>query len=161
MIDFLHVMRFIGFNGPTFIILISLYFLSNRPSYFLLFITGVLINIGSNNFLKKWIKQPRPDGYLQYIENPSIYKLQGEEYGMPSGHAQLVSYSLLYLLLLGYNMFTIAIVSLFAGITIIQRVLDKKHTPEQILVGIIVGGLISWVLIYCKKVYLRGTNKML
>lgn len=155
------IARQIAFNGPIITTIFSMYHLWDRPAYCLLYIFGVILNLGTNTFLKQWIKQPRPDGYLHNIENAEVYAAKGQEYGMPSGHAQMVIYTLTYLILLGYDRTVILVVSLFSGATIIQRYLDNKHTPEQLIVGSVVGGALAWVLVYCKKLNLRGiVNKM-
>jgi membrane-associated phospholipid phosphatase len=150
--------RQIGFNGPIIVIVISLFVLWNRPSYWILYIFGLILNIGLNTFLKQWIKQPRPDGHIQYLDHPTLYDTPGQNYGMPSGHAELVIYTLTFLFVLGYDWTIIIGVAFFAAITVIQRFVDLKHTAEQLLVGSFVGGVLAWGLIYCKKILLRGKS---
>jgi len=152
--------RLLGFYGPILIIMTCLYFLWNRPPYWFLYIVGLLFNIGLNTFLKLWIKEPRPNGYLQHVETPDAYTSLGQEYGMPSGHAQMVIYSLVFVVLLGYDWTVLATVASLSAITIIQRFLDHKHTSSQLLVGGLVGSGLAWVLVYCMKTYYRGGNKM-
>jgi hypothetical protein len=160
--EFTHAFRYVGFNGPIIIIVISLFVLWNRPPFFILYILGLIINIGLNTFLKLWIKQPRPDGHLRYLDHPTLYDTHGQEYGMPSGHAQLVIYSLTFLFVLGYDWNILLSVAFFTTITVIQRFVYLKHTAEQLLVGSFIGGILAWCIIYCKKTLDKTTtNKII
>lgn len=158
MLEFTHAVRYIGFNGPLIVIVLCLFVLWNRPPFWILYVLGVILNIGLNTFLKQWIKQPRPDGHLRYLDHPTLYDTPGQEYGMPSGHAQLVIYSLTFLFILGYDWGILLGVAFFSGITVIQRFIDLKHTAEQLLVGSFVGGILAWGLIQCKKILGHTTN---
>lgn len=141
----------LGFNGPILVILITMYFLWERPPYFYLYIIGVFFNVGLNHILKQIIQQPRPANHLQYLENKSLYETPGEQYGMPSGHSQQVIYALMFLVMLEYDWSALISVFVFAVATIAQRLYYYKHTIGQILVGSILGACVAWILIYCKK----------
>ena len=164
MMNLNSIVCWLGFNGPILVIIITMYFLWERPPYFYLYIIGIFFNVGMNHILKQLIQQPRPDCHLQYLENTSLYEAPGEQYGMPSGHSQQVIYALMYLLILEYNWQALTVVSIFTAITILQRTMCYKHTVKQVLVGSILGAGVAWIFIYCKKAMLCNntmSNKVL
>jgi dolichyldiphosphatase len=78
----------------SFVTLVSF----NRDLASIYFFVGQLVNEGFNFGLKRLIKQPRPSGIVKLT---SLMVDIGTGYGMPSSHAQFVSffaiYSILYL----------------------------------------------------------------
>jgi membrane-associated phospholipid phosphatase len=145
----------IGFHGPTIIIVISLIYLWTEPPFFILYAFGILMNMGINKVLKLLIQDPRPDGYLKNLEHKTLYMSPEERFGMPSGHAQLAVFSVVFVGLFNSNrysdtyikQFVLVLIGVLTSTTLLQRYLDLKHTPEQILVGCIVGGLFGWILV--------------
>ena len=113
------------------------------------------------NFIVKSItKQPRPSHVTHttrfILKNGLLYDV----YGMPSGHAQSVVFSMVYYYLVLNHGFLL----LFLGIsmiTLIERVYDKHHTFMQVFVGAILGGLIALVAVYIKYLNIDlNTNYM-
>jgi len=96
------------------------------------------INYYFNGVLKNLFKQPRPTN-IKFI-HPSDVK-NSKEYGMPSGHAQLTS-SMMTFLILEFNdpyISTISIIQLF--LTLNQRYVYGMHTISQLVFGSIIGCL--------------------
>ena len=49
-----------------------------------------------NGSLKSLIKQPRPQKQIEFLDHNNLKGIN--EYGMPSGHAQMSFYSIVYIL---------------------------------------------------------------
>lgn len=136
---------YFGYMGPLTLMLWIIYFsqyLGKNWALKILFIN--LSNLLINWLLKNLIRQKRPDNQINLT---ILDQMDSKEYGMPSSHAQQVTSSLLILLQLKtrfsgkirspLNLFFI----IQACATCIHRFIYKKHTKEQIIVGIIIGYL--------------------
>jgi len=76
-----------------------------------------------------------------------------EKYGMPSGHAQSCMFSVMFYYLI-YGMNEILYIMLFIiSLTIYQRWFNKNHTLFQLLIGCIIGSIVSMLVVYISKKY--------
>ncbi|KAA0153194.1 hypothetical protein FNF29_03382 [Cafeteria roenbergensis] len=109
-------------------------------------VVGQLLNELLNTALKHWIKQPRPVALVRFHLG---------SYGMPSDHAQFMFFAAAYVLLFaslrwGQPLYARAGWCLaavcFAAAVALSRVYLMYHTPEQILVGALVGSVagVAW-----------------
>ena len=91
------------------------------------------------------------------IEDIDIFNWTGVKdiYGMPSGHAQSVSYSLMYLYLVQCSGYMALLNITILGLTLFQRWNYRKHTIIQLLVGTIVGLTIGLTSFYIIKMNLE------
>ena len=64
---------------------------------------------------------------------------------MPSGHAQSVSFSTIFIYLSLHNIYLTSIFIIISFIAIFQRVYLNFHTLEQVIVGILVGSFLSYL----------------
>ena len=88
----------------------------------------ILLNCTINMTAKNILKHPRPTNEVMKFDN----------YGMPSGHAQAVWFIVFY----QYKNVSIqmsGLLILLAIISCIQRIVTRKHTIGQVIVGSIVG----------------------
>ena len=85
-------------------------------------------------------KEPRPMNGVE-LETVNIFNLGGikDVYGMPSGHAQSVAFSLAYLYFVQEKLYITLFHSCILGLTIFQRWNYRKHTLVQLAVGVLVG----------------------
>lgn len=121
----------IGFYGPVILAVITSLSLIKQQPYLLSFLVGLFFNSQFNTILKSIIKEPRPS---------NITKHEGAQlYGMPSGHAQSVFFSLTFLYLVKTSYWILLSMLFFAALTIYQRLNSKEHTSKQLLVGAFVG----------------------
>lgn len=146
----------VGYYGPILLMVINIYVLYHRFFWCIVYILFVVINTFLNKALKRWIKEPRPKGWKSFA---TFERLEKEEsYGMPSGHAQSAMFSVMfYYLLFGIDE-TLYIMLFITGITVFQRYHNKNHTFTQLFIGLIVGGLFSYIVYYFAKKY---KNKIL
>jgi len=130
----------VGFNMPSIAFLLSFIYIFLKKGKIMLFIIFFFLCMIINTSLKLIIKEQRPEKRDFYTP------LLGHEYGMPSGHAQLVTFSLFYLYLLyPNNPILLFIASLCTTITSYQRVYTKMHTKKQVYAGIGVGLLLAFI----------------
>jgi membrane-associated phospholipid phosphatase len=101
-----------------------------------LFIIGVIMTIILNTVLKNIIKEPRPEP----TEGTKYGELQ--EYGMPSGHAQLAAFSLLFDAPATYSernthIYYMMVILLIA--TLYHRNYSNYHSVPQLFAGTLAG----------------------
>jgi membrane-associated phospholipid phosphatase len=149
-----HILFIIGNNGPFILFVFSIIFLKTKPNALYYYVVGFIINFILNIFLKGTIQQPRPKydddlfkltlNYLKKHESIVPFDI----YGMPSGHAQSVIYSTLFVYLVLKNTKITLFFVLISLITLIQRVEGLYHTIFQVIVGSFVGILVAY-LFFC------------
>ena len=98
-----------------------------------------IINIVSNTALKEIIKEPRPSNTQNVNAFDAINP--GNDYGMPSGHAQLVFSQVSFIALTFKNNLLTFVAFIQSILTVIQRYQYRKHTAFQLFVGAIIGTL--------------------
>jgi len=159
-------LHYLGFFGPFVLFLVSIILLRNKPTYLYIYIIGMFLNSIINYLLKGLIQEPRPSEDVQVFNMElNSKKINGEtlgfhRYGMPSGHAQSVFFSLAYILLTIKNRWVWFAYFLVCFFTIYQRVLYKNHSVSQIVVGALFGFLIGYGFVYYAKHVLKGTMQM-
>lgn len=152
-----------GYYGPFILLIVShtmifcffdSIYTKGFVSFFLFLST--IFGIFINNFFKNLIKQPRPNNKT-FLNN--MDKNHSKQYGMPSGHAQLVTHMFTFLFL----QFNNHAISLYAFLQVLltcwQRWEFKMHTNQQLIVGCLLGGTIGALLHCVIQKYLRYKNK--
>jgi len=130
----------IGFYGPLIIALINIIFLWFRNIYLISYVLNFGVNTLANIAMKNIIQSPRPTGQI-FINKHDLTN----DYGMPSGHAQSIGYSITFMYLVVYSP-TILYISAFIGaITVYQRYIYKRHTTFQLISGLIIGSIVGMV----------------
>mmetsp|Transcript_42918 Transcript_42918/g.108348 ORF Transcript_42918/g.108348 Transcript_42918/m.108348 type:complete len:252 (+) Transcript_42918:451-1206(+) len=127
---------------PVFLVvaLVSL-LLARRELQTLFLLIGVLFNEGVNHLLKHWIREPRPAGSYKH------------GFGMPSDHAQFMTflavYTTFYVLChvnfrrhsLLYKLSYALLIHTLMAFTSYARLWLKVHTAQQVVVGSVIGWL--------------------
>jgi len=143
---------YIGHYGPAILFTMTFYVLLHRNIYLSVFVIGSLLNLLLNVFLKKNIREPRPNNPLQFID--SDYLIGSNRYGLPSGHAQSCLFSLTFLYLTKAPIMFLYIMSCITILTLYQRWKYRRHTVKQIVIGAVIGSLFAWSLVVITKLYL-------
>lgn len=155
----MNIFKLLGNQGPTILFFESLYLLYEKSNYIMYYVGGYIINFILNILLKFIIQEPRPFINTKLIKlskkkstffvnkDGSLYSI----YGMPSGHAQAVMFSLvfIYFVLINdknqkYYLTSYVIISL---LTFYERVKTNVHTKKQVFVGAICGVIIAYICI--------------
>lgn len=156
MMNPLYMLDLIGYYGPVILFISSIFLLYKKSNYLSSYIIGIILSCFSNLVLKEIIKQPRPKGSMHILnstENNNHKRIFSSDiYGMPSGHAQHVFYSTIFIYLVFKNT-NITLLYLFISLlTLIQRVKYQNHYITQVIVGGIIGGLIAYYMyLYADK----------
>uniref|UniRef100_A0A6C0B1U7 Phosphatidic acid phosphatase type 2/haloperoxidase domain-containing protein n=1 Tax=viral metagenome TaxID=1070528 RepID=A0A6C0B1U7_9ZZZZ len=135
-----------GYLGPFLLFVTTLYCLRNKVTLLSIYTVGYIVSIGINIILKLLIQQPRPseDRALFYSMIANKKRLGYDQYGMPSGHAQSVFYSTVFIHYALRDPLTTFCYLFVALNTCYQRIEYKNHTVLQVIVGSIVGAIIGW-----------------
>jgi membrane-associated phospholipid phosphatase len=152
----------VGFFGPFILFLTSSWILRKKNIYFFTYIFGFLLSVVINYILKITIKQPRPS------ENQDLFNIlitngkniEFEKYGMPSGHAQSVFYSTIYIYLITKDIKILMFYLLISLITIFQRIINKRHTIFQVIIGLLIGVFLGYLLHYVGENKIKGVLKL-
>lgn len=141
---------YIGYYGPIILLIATIMLMIARTKVLILYITFFIINSYLNRVLKLLIREPRPVGNILF--NDSENTKASEQYGMPSGHAQSVAYTamFLYLFTKPTNHYLVMGACFVGVITLYQRYKYKRHSISQLLVGTTVGALVATI---CNKIY--------
>ena len=143
----IHAIHLVAYSGPVILIASSLYLLWKKETQLFYFTLGAMINIASNFLLKDIFKQPRPSGNQQIIQlaiNNGKH-LGSQVYGMPSGHAQTAFYCTAFIFLSFKNWKMTAFYAAMSLLTCYQRYVYKEHTLWQLIVGALVGLVMSTI----------------
>lgn len=135
----------VGFYGPLIIGLINAFTLWCRKLYLISYVLFFAVNSFLNGVLKNIIQQSRPQGQIYLNDHDVVPDSAPSKYGMPSGHAQSVGYSITFLYLVVNSPLTLC-VSLFIGaLTVYQRSKYRRHTISQLFTGLVIGSIIAMV----------------
>jgi membrane-associated phospholipid phosphatase len=139
----------LGFYGPIIMFLFVVIAIRKQTPFFISYISGFFVNVYLNKLLKVLIREHRPKGSKNFTE---LDKYENEEqFGMPSGHAQTIFYSIFFYFYLTQNWY-ILVGSLFLGIlTLYQRWKYNNHTINQLLIGSLIGLLFAFFVFYLTK----------
>jgi membrane-associated phospholipid phosphatase len=140
----------IGYYGPIILLIVTIMLMIARTKVLTLYIIFFIINAYLNKAIKLLIREPRPFGNILF--NHSENTEGSEQYGMPSGHAQSVAFTTMFLYL--FTKPTDAYLTMGAvfigAITLYQRYKYKRHSISQLLAGTTVGALVATL---CNKIY--------
>lgn len=146
--DFLEQFLYqMGFFGPF--ILIGLVIASliihkyhNYRKIIMIFILFQILNSLLMELLKNFLKQPRPDNgvAINALDNTQDY----DPYGMPSGHAQSVFFSLVFIILFFKDIYFNLVAIFGAILSVSQRYIFRKHTFLQLFVGSLLGSMMGY-----------------
>ncbi len=161
-----NIINYVGKFGPFLLFVPSLFLLwnQNKKALFNYYIVGYFANLMFNMILKGIFKAPRP------FENPKLFQLALKKrmedghmslldmniYGMPSGHAQMVLYSTMYIHLALKNSYITCTYLIISLITLYQRINANMHTLFQVTVGSIIGSLFAYGIFYFSQKNIMG-----
>lgn len=153
------IFDYIGFYGPMILILVSIFSLWKRKYYVYSYLFFYMINIFLNKILKKLVREPRPNNSIDFrdiiFDYFDKYK-EEEQFGMPSGHAQMIFYSISFLYLVTKSPILLFI-SLFIGVlTLYQRWKYRNHTIYQLFIGSLIGLIFGSSVYYSTNQYLHS-----
>lgn len=163
----MNILYEIGEYGPVILVFISWFLLWNNKNLFFYYNIGIFTNAIINIILKGIIQEPRPlfdQSKINLIKLHAKYHLFQNGipfniFGMPSGHAQAVFFStvFIYLSLRQKNLLFIYIP--LSLLTCIQRISLEYHSIFQIIVGSILGSIYSYFIYNLAREKIKGRIK--
>jgi len=132
----------VGYYGPLIVLGLVIIDLFSQPKYNWVYVLFVAVNEYLNRGLKLMIHKPRPEGRIHFSEYESY--TGASKYGMPSGHAQSIGFSLMYLWLVRSLDPTWILCSFIGALTLYQRWKYRNHTIIQLLAGLLCGSAFAW-----------------
>lgn len=138
----------IGYFGPWLLfVIIIIYNIWLPLKYNLIYVLFILINMISNNIIKQYIQEPRPNNekHLFYFEKLKYKNNNSQIYGMPSGHSQMIWFSVAFSLFVLENIYLFLFALCMAFNTMRQRYKYRNHTKGQIFAGSIFGFMIGYL----------------
>jgi len=138
-----HLLSVIGYWGPMILLVTTAYgIILYKPAFMDYYIIFYFVGFILNCIIKMIIRQPRPKNQIHLYDferNNGFKKASGQNFGMPSGHAQTCFYSLFTTIFVVKNIFFTLSTIAITCITCWQRYAYRNHTLLQLLVGSIVG----------------------
>ena len=158
----MQIFDIIGFEGPYIMFWLTLVFIWREYKYFIAYIIGWYLDSYLNKILKNEIHQPRPSISKNLSDLDNIKNYHGSnQYGMPSGHAQSIFFSICYLFLVKKSKILLIITLFIALLTLYQRWIYGRHTIEQLFVGSIIGISFSYLWYRLVKMIIHNTTSKL
>jgi len=140
-----NILDYTGHYGPVILFVFTFYSLLHTSKYLFVYVIGIIMNSFLNIWLKQRIKEPRPSNPKKFIDSDQL--VGKNYYGLPSGHAQSVAFSLTFLHLTKSPIPFIYVLACITVITIYQRWKYRRHTGKQLAIGAIIGSLFAWTLV--------------
>jgi membrane-associated phospholipid phosphatase len=158
----------IGGYGPGILMFLSWYLLWDNQNLFFYYNIGTFANIILNVILKGLIQEPRPMFDSKKISLLKIHKkeyffqngIPFDIYGMPSGHAQGVFFSTIYIFLCLKQKKWLYIYLLISLLTCYQRVKYDYHYLSQVIVGSIIGASFGYFVYELALKKIKGLIKI-
>ena len=164
MTNAIFILDWVGYFAPIILFVSSCFLLYKKNMLLSLYIIGSILNTALNGILKDIIKQPRPTEDIRIFNASKMLdkRFGYDRYGMPSGHAQSVFFSTVYIYFALDNKYISLIYLAISLITMYQRVKYKNHTIFQVIVGAIVGSFVGYLfyLFAIQKITGKQKSKM-
>lgn len=155
------ILYYVGYLMPYILFFITMYFLRNKQIYLVYYICGYFINLLLNVILKIIIKHPRPTENIHTFNSALSHgKYVGiDRFGMPSGHAQNIFFTTVYIYLVLQNDWILLTYLLLALFTSYTRITYKRHYLMQVIIGSIIGIFLGYLFYYSASKNIMGILK--
>lgn len=148
----INALDYVGYFGPVILVCTTVAFYMWHYSSQRHKVKAILAKFGGllifssllNAVLKRIIEAPRPTGEIALFGEPR----SRDFYGMPSGHAQMVAFIIVFFIKHGNEVLTVKPVWFAAMVvgyvvisilTVIQRYAFRAHTLPQLVAGLVIG----------------------
>lgn len=161
---FVQLLYALGFFSEILVFILVVFLIHKNTYDLIFFLVGVSLNGLMNRILKPVFKDPRPPSPIKFLNSEKFpkkleYTKNSNYYGMPSGHAQNVTFSLTYLYWTICESKLLKMASLIIGVlTVFERWWFRNHTLLQLCVGIIVGIIFARFIIWLRDRYQKDSS---
>lgn len=159
------LLKIIENYGPVFVMILSIFTLFKKKFYLFFYVIGIMFNTTLNYFLKFIINEPRPSDLINKkdktmnlaVKHGILYPII--KYGMPSGHAQNLGFSLGFMFLFIQNSLLLWIFIITSIVTMYERFNSLKHSLIQLTIGFIIGIIVGFMFYKLSSNYIKGNLK--
>ena len=149
-IDFIYS---VGYFGEYIAFIVTIILIFNFKSYLIIYNIMFVLNKTINEYFKNYFKQARPENPRKFLESDKFSK---KKYGMPSGHSQLVFFSIMYSYLVTGSLIPWVLGLLIIGLIVIyERYVFKNHTINQLISGAVLGSFIAYLVIHIVNIVMK------
>ena len=148
--DYINFLDSIGYFGNNFSVVITCLIIYKQIPFLISYLIFIyLLNTRINYFLKSYFNEKRPKNPIKFLDEDHFSETN---LGMPSGHTQVVSFSILYAYLVTKQIYPwIALLIVICIIIFVERYTHNNHSIKQLVGGCIVGGMLAPILFYSTK----------
>lgn len=146
--NYLQIFYALGFFSEIILIVWVACLLYDGP-FFVVYLVGVMVSTILNQYIKNSWKDPRPSRPIPFLA--SEHFTGKKNYGMPSGHAQVVFFSFTFYAWVFYPSWNQPVLWGMASLCILclwERWQFRNHTWQQLVVGAILGTMIATLVYY-------------
>lgn len=149
------------FLGSLISFIYCVLLLRNKETRLLFFITGFILNIGTNLFAKQLVQDPKPTNDYQHIVTAIVNQIHVDmdKLGMPSIYTQIISFCLFFLLYWNDSVYSFYSILMFNGLLVVASIHyynNHEHSLMQLCVGILFGAMIGYLFGYLSNRYIAG-----
>ena len=146
--------------GNKILFFLTIVFLYDKKTYLWFYIVGAILNYVLNSILKLIFKQPRPDENMKLFrlemnQRETIDWREYQRYGMPSGHSQETTFSLIYVMMVLQNTKITALFLIITLFTMFQRIYTNRHSILQVFIGSVMGLAMGYLFYYLASKHIR------
>ena len=146
--------------GNKILFFLTIVFLYDKKTYLWFYIVGAILNYVLNSILKLIFKQPRPDENMKLFrlemnQRETIDWREYQRYGMPSGHSQETTFSLIYVMMVLQNTKITALFLIITLFTMFQRIYTNRHSILQVFIGSVMGLAMGYLFYFLASKHIR------
>lgn len=146
MSGYIHILDDIGFFAPMILFTLSIILLWSHIKYLNVYFIFFIVNSLLNKVLKQFIQEPRPVKLSEQIIYKNYENTTGSSiYGMPSAHAQSVTFSTIYTYLVTKTEGVLICGGFISILSLVQRYRFKRHSIKQLIVGSLLGVGVAFI----------------
>ena len=159
MKDLVELFDSIGNAGPILILLINIHTFLYRKQYLYVYLISIVFNSFLNSSLKYICRIPRQSDQIPFSKHENFDGVNA--YGMPSGHAQSVFFSTMFLYLGQADSYSRILAAFICCLTLIQRYKYRRHTAYELVIGSFIGMCLAYAIFnttsHCLKTRVHNT----
>jgi membrane-associated phospholipid phosphatase len=148
--DYINFLDSIGYFGNNFSFVITCLLIYKHIPFLVSYLIFVyFFNTKINVLLKSYFNERRPKNPIKFLDEDHFNETN---LGMPSGHTQIASFSILYAYLVTKQIYPwISLMIVICIIIFVERYTHNNHSITQLVVGYIIGSILALIVFYFTK----------
>ena len=148
--DYINFLDSIGYFGNNFSFVITCLLIYKHIPFLVSYLIFVyFFNTKINVLFKSYFNERRPKHPIKFLDEDHFNETN---LGMPSGHTQIASFSILYAYLVTKQIYPwIALMIVICIIIFVERYTHNNHSITQLVVGYIIGSILALIVFYFTK----------